>query len=95
MSTVNRQVTAVKGIKSLHYSKRIAENLPVGAKAWVSFDGRKALPVTVTAIDDRRYDVRMERASHSLGIRPGNIHALFRDEVHSTPEAACMSCVTC
>ena len=78
----------------IHYAKRVAENLSVGADAWVSFDGRKALPVTITGIDERHYDVQMLRASRGPGIRAGNIHSLFLDEVRSTPEAACLNCVT-
>jgi hypothetical protein len=95
MYTMPRQISIVKGIKPLHFKRRKAEQLPVGAEAWVSFDGRKALPVIITEIDERHYDVRMLRASRRLGIRAGNIHSLFLDEVRSTPEAACLNCVTC
>jgi hypothetical protein len=94
MNTVKHQVISVKGMKPLHYSKRVAENLSLGTNAWVSFDGRRALPVTITGIDDRHYDVQMLRASRGLGIRAGNVHSLFLDEVRSTPEAACLNCVT-
>lgn len=89
-----RSIVTVKGMKPLHFKNRVAEKLEVGADAWVSFDGRKALPVTVIGQDDRHYDVRMLRRSMSGVIRPGNIHSLFLDEVCSTPEAACRNCVT-
>jgi hypothetical protein len=95
MNTMSRQIATVKGIKPLHFKKRVAEHLPIGAEAWVSFDGRKALPVTITGIDERHYDVRMLRASRGLGVRAGNVHSLFLDEVRSTPGAACLNCVTC
>ena len=94
MNTVNRQVITVKGVNPLHYSKRVAENLAIGTNAWVSFDGRKALPVTITGVDERHYDVQMLRPSRRLGIRAGNTHSLFLDEVRSTPKAACLNCVT-
>jgi len=88
-----RHVVSVKGVKPMHFRNRVAEQLEVGAPAWVSFDGKKALPVTVTEIDDRHYSVRMERTSRAS--RAGNVHSLFLDEVRSTPEAACLNCVTC
>ena len=94
MNTINRQVIVVKGVKPLHYSKRVAENLSVGEDAWVSFDGLKAFPVTITGIDERRYDVQMVRASRGSGTHAGNVHNLCLDEVRSTPEAACLNCVT-
>jgi len=40
-------------VKPLHFKNRVAEQLAIGANAWVSFDGRKALPVTITGMDDR------------------------------------------
>jgi hypothetical protein len=92
MITAPRQITIVKGIKPLHFRRRVAELLSPGASAWVSFDGKKALPVVVTEIDDRHYSVRMERTSRVS--RVGNVHSLFLDEVRSTPEAACINCVT-
>jgi hypothetical protein len=92
MNPTPRQITAVKGVKPLHYTKRVAEQLTVGAAAWVSFDGKKALPVTVAEIDDRHYSVRIERGSRVS--RAGNVHSLFLDEVRTTPEAACLNCVT-
>jgi hypothetical protein len=90
---LSRRVVTVKGIKPLHFKNRVAEQLPVGAAARVSFDGGKALPVTITKIDDRHYSVRIERTTRISHAR--NVHGLFLDEVRSTPEAACLNCVTC
>ena len=92
MNTTPRQITTVNGIKPLHFRGRVAEQLSVGASAWVSFDSKKALPVIVTEIDDRHYSVRMERTSRVS--RAGNVHSLFLDEVRSTPESACINSVT-
>ena len=91
-----RRITFVKNVKQLHYAKRVAEKFSVGADAWVSFDGRKALPVTITGMDERHYDVQMLRASRGLGLggRAGSVYSLFLDEVRSTPETACINCVT-
>ena len=67
---------------------RILEEFKIGAEAWISFDGRKALPVIVIEVNgDRGYSVRRERP-------PQSVHSLFRDEVRSTPELACINCVT-
>ena len=87
------QVVTVKGVKPLHFKNRVAEQLQIGAAAWVSFDGTKALPVTVLWIDDRHYSVRVERTTRVS--RAGNVHTFFLDEVRSTPAAACLNCVTC
>ena len=88
-----RRIVAVKGVKPLHFKNRTSEALAIGADAWISWDGKKAQPVTVTEIDDRHYSVRIERTSRIS--RAGNVHSLFLDEVRSTPEAACRNCVTC
>ena len=85
-------ITIVKGTRPLHFGDRVPEKLSVGMAAWVSFDGKKALPVTITAVDDRHYSVRIERSSRVS--RAGNIHSVFLDEVRSTPVAACRNCVT-
>jgi hypothetical protein len=97
-----RRIVWVKGIKPLHISKREAERLPVGAEAWVSFNGRKALPVIITEVDEpkRHCGVRFERPSTSIGIdridalKTTTTHGFFLNEVRSTPELACLNCVT-
>ncbi len=89
IADTKRKIVFVKGIKPLHYAKRVREAFEVGAEAWVSFNGRKALPVTITESDDRHYSVRIV-----AGKDAGNINSLFRDEVRSTPELACLNCVT-
>lgn len=53
-----RKIVFVKGLQPLHISKRVAQELTLGEQAWVSFSGRKALPVIVTEIDsDGRHAV--------------------------------------
>ncbi|PZP83718.1 MAG: hypothetical protein DI582_10490 [Azospirillum brasilense] len=86
----SRSVTYLKGITTLHYTKRDIEKFDVGDEAWISWDGKKALPVIITEVDDRHYSVKIERPLKQAG----NVHSLFLDEVRSTPEAACQNCVT-
>lgn len=38
-----RKIVFVKNIDTLHYSKRIMENFVKGDKAWISWNGRKAI----------------------------------------------------
>jgi hypothetical protein len=80
----NRKPVSIKGVTPLHYENRIPEPFAIGDEAWISFDARKALPVIVTAVSERHYDV-----SDDAGI-----YGLFHDEVRSTPELACINCVT-
>jgi len=85
-----RRITIVKNIKPIHFDKRTSEKFNVGDKAWVSWDGRKAYPVTITKVTDRKYLLNIERPLKDKG----NIHSLFLDEVRSTPELACINHVT-
>ncbi|MES2111241.1 MAG: YozE family protein [Bacteroidota bacterium] len=85
-----RTIVFVKNVTPLHYLKRTAEKFSVGDKAWVSWDGRKAIPVTILEVDERHYSFRTERPIKNAGSR----YSLFLDEVRSTPELACINRVT-
>lgn len=85
-----RRVVFVKNVTPLHYANRTVEKFNSGDKAWVSWDGRKASPVTILEVDDRHYTFKIERPLKDAG----NTHFLFLDEVRSTPELACMNRVT-
>jgi len=85
-----RRITIVKNIKPIHFDKRTSENFNVGDKAWISWNGRKAFPVTITEVTDRNYSFNIERPLK----HKGNNHFLFLDEVRSTPELACINYVT-
>lgn len=85
-----RRITILKNIKPIHFDKRTTEKFNVGDKAWISWNGRKALPVTITEVTDRNYSFKIERPLKNKG----NIHFLFLDEVRSTPELACINHVT-
>lgn len=80
-----RKITFVKNAKPIHFKDRIAEEFNAGDKAWVSWDGRKAIPVTILTVDTHNYTFRNERPRKSAG----NVYSLFLDEVRSTPELAC------
>lgn len=85
-----RRITIVKNIKPIHFDNRKSEKFDVGDKAWISWNGRKALPVTITEVTDRNYSFNIERPLK----HKGNNHFLFLDEVCSTPELACINHVT-
>lgn len=89
-----RRITFVKNVKPLNYSQRVAEKFSVGDKAWVCFGGSKALPAIVIEVDDRHYTVKFERSSKRPRITLHSQNSLFHDEVRSTPELACINCVT-
>ncbi|MDP1810724.1 MAG: YozE family protein [Sediminibacterium sp.] len=82
-----RVITFVSNVTPIHYSKRTIEKFNVGDKAWISWDGRKAIPVTVLEVDDRTYNFRIERPLK----KAGDQYHLFLDEVRSTPELACLN----
>ncbi len=85
-----RRVVFVKNVTPLHYSNRIVEKFVAGDKAWISWDGRKAIPITVTEVDGIYYSVKIERP-----LKWGKSERYLRlDEVRSTPELACINCVT-
>jgi hypothetical protein len=85
-----RKIVYVSNIIPLHYTKRTVEQFDLGAPAWISWDGRKAIPVKIAEVDDRHYTVRIERPLN----KAGSHHSLFLDEVRSTPDLACLNCVT-
>ena len=85
-----RKITYVSNVESLHYSKRTVEKFAVGDKAWISWDGRKAIPVTVVEEDGIYYSFKIERPLK----RAGDEHYVRLDEVRSTPELACVNHVT-
>lgn len=84
------KIVYVKNVIPLPFSKRTAEKFSPGDLAWISWNGRKALPVTILDVDDRHYTFRMERPLK----KAGDEHYLFLDEVRSTPELACINYVT-
>jgi len=85
-----REIVIVKNIKPIHFENRTIEKFDVGDKAWISWDGRKAIPVTITEVTERNYSFKIEKPLKNKG----NEHFLFLDEVRSTPELACMNRVT-
>lgn len=85
-----RRIEYVNKVIPIHYSNRDVERFSPGDKAWISYDGKKAMPVTVLEADERDYTVRIERPlKHS-----GDVVSLRLDEVRSTPQLACKNCVT-
>ena len=82
-----RTIIYVKNVEPLHYTKRTIEKFVVGDKAWISWEGRKALPVTITETDERFYTFIMERPLKKAGIE----NYVRLDEVRSTPELACIN----
>ncbi|MDN3655407.1 YozE family protein [Ferruginibacter paludis] len=85
-----RKIVVVRKITPLHYAERTVEKFVPGDKAWISWDGRKAYPVTITKVDERHYTFKIERPLKNAGSE----HFLFLDEVRSTPELACINFVT-
>lgn len=85
-----RKIVFVKDVIPLHYSKRTIEIFVPGDKAWVSWEGSKAIPVTVLEADERYYTFRVERPLK----KAGDEHYVRLDEVRSTPELACINHVT-
>lgn len=85
-----RKITFVKGVTPLHFTKRTQEKFNSGDKAWISWDGSKAIPVTITEVDEHYYTFIVERPAK----KAGNEHYLRLDEVRSTPELACINRVT-
>ena len=85
-----RKITYITGAQPIHYTKRAVEQFAPGDKAWISWEGTKAIPVTIIGADDTDYTMRIERPIKKAGER---IH-LRLDEVRSTPELACMNYVT-
>lgn len=85
-----RKVVVVRDATPVHINKRTVEQFNPGDLAWISWDGRKAIPVTVLKSSDSNYSLRIERPLR----KSGNVHSLFLDEVRSTPELACANYVT-
>lgn len=85
-----RKIVFVKNIEPLHYFKRIMENFAKGDKAWVSWNGRKAIPITILDIDEMYYSFRVERPLKNAG----DEYYVRLDVVGSTPELACINHVT-
>ncbi|SEN04128.1 YozE SAM-like fold [Mucilaginibacter gossypiicola] len=85
-----RATVSVKKAIPLHFNKRTIEKFNPGDPAWISWDGKKAIPVNVVGVDERHYTVTIE----SPRKKAGNRHSLFLDEVRSSPELACANLVT-
>lgn len=83
----SRKIVFVKNAIPVDYSKRTIEKFIPGDLAWISWDGRKAIPVTILESDDRHYTFRVERPLK----KAGDQLFLLLDEVRSTPELACMN----
>lgn len=86
----SRKIVYISNVTSIPFTERIVEKFNVGDKAWISWNGRKAIPVTILEADDRYYTFRTERPFKTAG----NEYYLRLDEVRSTPELACMNYVT-
>ncbi len=84
-----RKSVSVSEIVPLHYTKRTVEPFVIGDKAWISWGGKKALPVEIINVDDRHYTVSIEHPKKYVGKQ----HVLYLDEVRSTPELACLNYV--
>jgi putative DNA primase/helicase len=89
-----RKCVRLRGVKPLHFLKRTIEDIQIGGEAWVSFDSKLALPVSVIGKDGSHYKVEFARRSARFLIYPGDTRFLFHDEVRTTPEAACINRVT-
>lgn len=85
-----RKIIFVKNVTPVHVTKRTVEIFASGDKAWISWDGSKAIPVTVTKVDEMSYSLRIERPLK----KAGDHYYLLLDEVRSTPELACMNRVS-
>jgi len=85
-----RKITYVQHATPIHFRDRTVEKFAPGNKAWISWEGKKAIPVTVTEVDQVYYSFRIERPLKEAGSE----YYLRLDEVRSTPELACMNCVT-
>ncbi|QKJ32219.1 hypothetical protein HQ865_21460 [Mucilaginibacter mali] len=85
-----RTVVSVKKAIPLSYDKRSIEKFSPGDAAWISWDGKKAIPVSVLEVDESHYSVKVESPRKMAG----NTHSLFLDEVRSSPELACENLVT-
>lgn len=85
-----RKIVFVKNVKPIPFPDRSVEKFNVGDKAWISWNGSKAIPVTVVKILDQHYTVRIERPQKKIGQQ----NTLFFDEVRSSPELACFNNVT-
>jgi len=86
----SREIVIIKNIKPIHFENRTIEKFNVGDKAWISWDGRKAIPVTITEVSEHHYSFKIEKPLKNKG----NEHFLYLDEVRSTPELACINRVT-
>jgi hypothetical protein len=85
-----RTIVFLKNVKPIHFTNRTVEKFFAGDEAWISWEGKKAIPVTVTEVDDRYYTFKIERPLKLAG----NEHYVRLDEVRSTPELACMNHIT-
>lgn len=85
-----RKIVYIPNVTPLPFNKRTVEKFNPGDPAWISWDGRKALPVTITKVDETNYSFKIERPLN----KAGNQHFVYLDEVRSTPELACVNMVT-
>jgi hypothetical protein len=89
-----RKPVKVKGAKPLPVRRRTLQEIEIDTEAWVSYDGKLALPVCVLAKDDRNYLIEFEYTSRRAARLRGDRVYVYRDELRTTPEAACVNRVT-
>jgi hypothetical protein len=89
-----RRRVAVRGAEPIPWRQRTAENLGIGAEAWVSLDGKVAFPAIVVEKDDRHYGVQFEAQAARSGVFRGSRYFFFHDEVRTTPLLACINMVS-
>ena len=87
----DRNITFVKNVTPIPYRERSIEKFDAGDRAWISWNGSKAIPVTVLEVDERDYRVTADRPLNKAG---KYTYSLRLDEVRSTPELACLNMVT-
>jgi|GEM_PF-772155 len=85
-----RKIVFVSNVSPIHFKERSIEKFNPSDKAWISWNGRKAIPVTILQVENRHYTLRVERPLQ----KAGDEYSLFLDEVRSTPELACINNVT-
>jgi hypothetical protein len=86
----SRKIVYINNVSPLHFTKRTVEKFNPSDPAWISWDGRKAIPVTIIEVDDIYYTFKVERPLK----KAGDEYYLRLDEVRSTPELACINHVT-
>ncbi|MVN92661.1 YozE family protein [Mucilaginibacter aquatilis] len=87
---VDRKVVTVKKATPIPYDRRTIEKFMQGDDGWISWDGKRAIPVSIVGVSERHYTIAIQSPRR----KAGNKHSLFLDEVRSSPELACANLVT-